>query len=167
MAGIDSVMPGKNVDRDTFTVKGKITCTHIHRAKGNERPMVYLVDGEYGGSKFDLINVRNTLFTAITRSRAWIKITGTGSGMSDLKEEIKRCITNEYTLAINIPSRADIEKINLLNRDTNEEELRKLNNAGKAINDLMELIQEGIISVDSLPPEARELYKLMMQNNGD
>ena len=27
--GIDSIMPGVNVDRDTFSQKGCITCTHI------------------------------------------------------------------------------------------------------------------------------------------
>ncbi|MBD7985728.1 ATP-binding domain-containing protein [Sporosarcina sp. Sa2YVA2] len=166
MAGIESIMPGKNVDRDTFTVKGKITCTHIHRAKGNERPMVYLVDGEYGGRTTDLINVRNTLFTAITRSRAWIKITGTGPSMLDLIEEINKCIANEYTLGIDIPSREDIEKINLLNRDTNEEEIRKLTNAGKVVNDLLKLLQEGSILPEDLPPEFRELYRFL-DNSGE
>lgn len=165
MAGIESIMPGKNVDRDTFSKKGKITCTHIHRAKGNERPMVYLVDGEYGGRTIDLINIRNTLFTAITRSRAWVKISGTGIGMTELKSEINKCIQNDYTLGISIPSREEIEKINLLNRDTTEEDKRKINNAGKAAGDLVDMIQKGIITADMIP-ELKDLVRLL-DKSGD
>ena len=52
-------------------------------------PWFYILDGEYGNRNIDLINVRNTLFTAITRSRAWVRIVGTGSGMTELASEIK------------------------------------------------------------------------------
>lgn len=160
IVGIDSIMPGKNVDRDTFTVKGKITCTHIYRAKGNERPMVYLVDGEYGARNIDLINVRNTLFTAITRSRAWVKISGVGVGMQELKEEINRCIEKEYTLAIDIPTIEEIEKINLLNRDATEKEKKDIYSAEKAANELLKLFSKGVISPDSIP-QLKDLVNLL------
>ncbi|PFU37415.1 RNA helicase [Bacillus cereus] len=149
--GVDSIMPGKNVDRDTFTVKGKITCTHIYRAKGNERPMVYILDGEYGNRNIDLINVRNTLFTAITRSRAWVRIVGTGSGMTELASEIKKCVDMNYTLAINIPTSDEISKINLLNRDASEEEMKRISKVEKVTGELIEMIQKGIINADDIP----------------
>ncbi len=148
---VESIMPGKNVDRDTFTVKGKITCTHIYRAKGNERPMVYILDGEYGSKNIDLINVRNTFFTAITRSRAWVRIVGTGSGMTELASEIQKCIDNNYTLEINIPTSEEISKLNLLNRDANDEEMKRINKAEKVTTDLIEMIQRGMINVDDIP----------------
>lgn len=149
--GVDSIMPGKNVDRDTFSVKGKITCTHIYRAKGNERPMVYILDGEYGSRNIDITNVRNTLFTAITRSRAWVRIVGTGSGMTELGAEIQRCIDMNYTLAINIPTSEEISKINLLNRDASEEEKRRINKVEKVTDELIAMIQNGTINIDDIP----------------
>lgn len=149
--GVESIMPGKNIDRDTFTVKDKITCTHIYRAKGNERPMVYILDGEYGSRNIDITNVRNTLFTAITRSRAWVRIVGTGTGMTELKSEIQRCVDNNYTLAINIPTRDEINTINLLNRDASEEEKRRINKAEKVTDELIQMIQSGVINISDIP----------------
>ncbi|MBJ7965798.1 DEAD/DEAH box helicase [Bacillus cereus] len=166
MAGIKSIMPGKDVDRDTFTKKNHITCTHIHRAKGNEKPMVYLMDSEYGAKKYDLINVRNTLFTAITRSRAWIRITGTGIGMTEIKEEINKCIRNEYTLEMNIPTREEIKKLNLLNQEPDKVNKNNINSAEKATSDLIKLIQSGAISVDALP-QLKDLANLLDSDSND
>ncbi|WP_322923101.1 DEAD/DEAH box helicase [Paenibacillus campi] len=164
MAGIDSIMPGKNVDRDTFTLKNHITCTHIYRAKGNERPMVYLLDGEYGARNRDLINVRNTLFTAITRSRAWVRISGVGIGMEEIKQEIHRCIAKEYCLEINIPKEHEIEKLNLLNRDINKENEKTISNAERSASDLIGLIRSGRISIYDIP-QLKDLAHLLESKN--
>lgn len=53
--------------------------------------MVYILDGEYGSKNIDLINVKH-VFTAITRSRAWVRIVGTGSGMTELASEIRNVL---------------------------------------------------------------------------
>lgn len=151
MAGVKSIMPGKNVSRDVFAEKGSITCTHIYRAKGNERPMVYLVDGEYGAKKVDLISVRNTLFTAITRSRAWVRITGTGSGMTEIKQEVQKCVNKDYSLEINIPTEEEIRELNLLNQDANQEKKKQINNAEKFAEYLIEMIRKGDVTTDSIP----------------
>ena len=106
---------------------------------------------EYGSKNIDLINVRNTFFTAITRSRAWVRIVGTGSGMTELASEIQKCIDNNYTLEINIPTSEEISKLNLLNRDANDEEMKRINKAEKVTTDLIEMIQRGMINVDDIP----------------
>lgn len=166
MAGVSSIMPGKNVNRDIFTEKGSITCTHIYRAKGNERPMVYLVDGEHGTKKIDLITVRNTLFTAITRSRAWVRISGTGSGMTEIKNEVQKCIQKDYTIEINIPSEDDIRKLNLLNQEVNEERIKKLNEGEKAADKLLEMIRKGELDRDTLP-QFRDLINALKQGSSE
>src|SRR3712207_8954592 len=38
-------------------------------------------------SSVNLARVRNRLFTAITRSKAWVRVTGVGPGMVELMEE--------------------------------------------------------------------------------
>ncbi|SDM42886.1 Superfamily I DNA and RNA helicases [Paenibacillus sp. OK060] len=161
MAGIKSIMPGKNVSRDVFTEKGSVTCTHIHRAKGNERPMVYLVDGEYGAKKVDLISVRNTLFTAVTRSRAWVRITGTGSGMAEIKQEVQKCVIKDYSLEIEIPSEEEIKELNLLNQDANQEKKKQINNAEKFAEYLIDMIRKGELNTDSIPQlnDLRDILK--------
>lgn len=43
--------------------------------------MVYLAAADYGSRSSEIVQARNVLFTAITRSRAWIRISGVGHGM--------------------------------------------------------------------------------------
>ena len=75
---IMSHLAGVNTSRDTVFQADSVAITHIHRAKGNEAPMVYAIDSQYASLAFNEITRRNTLFTAITRSRAWVRIVGWG-----------------------------------------------------------------------------------------
>ena len=61
---------------------------YTYIAKGNEKPMVYLADAEYGCLQSEIVHARNMLFTAITRSRAWIRIAGVGNAMELIEKEI-------------------------------------------------------------------------------
>lgn len=98
----------------------------------------------------DLINVRNTFYSNYL-PRAWVRIVGTGSGMTELASEIQKCIDNNYTLEINIFTSEEISKLNLLNRDANDEEMKRINKAEKVTTDLIEMIQRGMINVDDTP----------------
>lgn len=149
-AGISSIMPSVNVDRDTFSQTGSITCTHIYRAKGNEKPMVYLADAEYGCLQSEIVQARNVLFTAITRSRAWIRISGIGNGMDRIKKEIEKCQRNDYALKINIPPKEEIRALNLLNKGNKNEEqkIKKVENAADA---LIEALRDSGINTSDIP----------------
>ncbi len=162
--GIESIMPGVNVDRDTFSQKGCITCTHIYRAKGNEKPMVYLADTEYGCLKSEIVQARNTLFTAITRSRAWIRITGVGSGMDLIEAEIKECREKVYALEIDIPSKEEIAKLNLLNKGAKEQ--RQVKSLEKAAEDLIKLLKSGEISGVEDIHQLNDLTELLKELKG-
>lgn len=56
-----------------------------------------------------------------------------------------------YTLGINIPTSDEISKINLLNRDASEEEMKRISKAEKVTDELIEMIQKGIINADDIP----------------
>ncbi|MCE8470926.1 ATP-binding domain-containing protein, partial [Rhodovulum sulfidophilum] len=71
--GIQSHLAGVNSSRDEIFVENSIAVTHIYRAKGNEAAMVYVLNSDYCFSGLELSKKRNTLFTAITRSRAWVR----------------------------------------------------------------------------------------------
>ena len=71
--GINSHVAGA-ANPDIFSENDSITFTGIYRAKGNEAAMVYVINGQECYSGSELARKRNILFTAITRSKAWVRI---------------------------------------------------------------------------------------------
>lgn len=154
--GIDSILVGVGTNQDIFRVQGKITCSHIYRAKGNEAPMVYILNSEYCSNNTELRKVRNILFTAITRSRAWVRICGVGESMRLLEKEAKKCIDNDYALEFRIPTDDELKEINLIHRDRSERELRDAKKAAELSRQLLDLIQNKGIK----PTEISEMSEL-------
>jgi superfamily I DNA and RNA helicase len=62
-----------------FWCKGGVTVSRIHRAKGQEADMVYIVGLDQIAKAEANLYLRNQLFTAITRTRAWVTLSGIGS----------------------------------------------------------------------------------------
>ncbi len=52
--------------------------TGIYRAKGNKAGFVLVMNAQDCCKSCILATVRNQLFTAITRSKAWVRVTGIG-----------------------------------------------------------------------------------------
>ncbi|MEN9869691.1 MAG: hypothetical protein RLZZ171_674, partial [Cyanobacteriota bacterium] len=69
--------PTQQDNPNQFWYPGAITISTIHRAKGQEADLVYLV-GLDRIAELDNISLRHQLFTALTRTRAWINISGVG-----------------------------------------------------------------------------------------
>lgn len=79
---------------EIFTTEGKVTLTTVYRGKGNESAMVFVIGVDsllYG--QYDIV-ARNKLFTAFTRSKAWLKITGMQENEFYISNEIK--MAKEY-----------------------------------------------------------------------
>ena len=89
--GIQCHLAGVDTDPDTFYLNSEsVTFSGIHRAKGNEAAMVYVINAhDCQKSDFDLAHIRNRLFTAITRSKAWVRVLGIGPGMDALTQEYR------------------------------------------------------------------------------
>ncbi len=68
-----------NSQPDRFWCEGGVTVSRIHRAKGNEADMVYLVGFDYIAKDESNLSLRNQLFVALTRSKGWLKLSGTGA----------------------------------------------------------------------------------------
>lgn len=62
----------------SFTLKEHVTLSTVYRAKGNEAASVYVVGIDSVFNTKDSIKSRNKIFTAMTRSKAWLTITGVG-----------------------------------------------------------------------------------------
>lgn len=72
-----------------FQDDNRITLSSVYRAKGNEAPVVYVIGCDTFGLGRLLRTTRNKIFTAFTRAKAWLRITGAGSNMDMLISEIE------------------------------------------------------------------------------
>lgn len=61
-----------------FSVPGCVTVSGVNRAKGNENYFVYITDCQNIAQKHEDINTRNKIFIAMTRTKGWVRLTGTG-----------------------------------------------------------------------------------------
>ncbi|MER8608267.1 ATP-binding domain-containing protein, partial [Mesorhizobium sp. M1233] len=75
-----------------FTLPGKVTLSTVYRAKGNEAAVVFAagVDAVTIASR----SGRNKLFTAFTRTKAWLRVSGVGANASVVCKEIQTALAN-------------------------------------------------------------------------
>lgn len=166
---IDSHIAGK-FDPDTFFKSKSITFTGINRAKGNEVPMVYIINADdcYSDSEFenlDLIKRRNILFTAITRSKAWVRICGVGIKMKKLTSEYERVKAKNYELDFTYPTEKDIARMNLIHRDISESEkvvIKQEEDSLKNVAIIIGKIRKGEGSIYDYSPEVQVVLKQLL-----
>lgn len=148
---INSVLAGVTTERDIFRESGCITCSHIYRAKGNESPMVYILNSNFCATGMELIKLRNIIFTAVTRSRAWVRICGVGEDMDVLENEINKCIDNDFELVFKIPTAEQMERTRRLNRERSTEEKEKVTKAKTSVSELIEQLERGELDPELIP----------------
>ena len=105
-----------------FSVDNKITYSTIHKAKGNEGYSVYILGSECLYHNPNIKN-RNLLFTAMTRTKGWLVMTGVGRTAMELFDEIQQAKENVPYLKLTYPSGELLHKIEVdLQRFENNEE---------------------------------------------
>ncbi len=154
--GIRSHVAGVTTSRDSFLIEGSVAISGPYRAKGNEAPMVYLLDAEFCAAGFELIKRRNILFTAITRSRAWIRVYGVGSMMNVLIDEFNRLKEHEYKLRFVVPTAEEMKQIRTQYRDFSETEKKQVNKLQNQLEDIFSKQGDAAALIQSLPKEIRE-----------
>ena len=118
--GIHSHLAGVDTDADTFYRRDaeSITLTGIYRVKGNEAGMVYVINAQDCNlPAMNLASIRNQLFTAITRSKSWIRVLGVGSHMDSLMAEFNRLKESEFMLSFLYPTAEQRENLRIVHRD--------------------------------------------------
>lgn len=153
--GIPSHLVGVNSSTDEVFNDSSIAIAHIFRAKGNEAPMVYVVDAQYAAQDFNAVTRRNKLFTAITRSRAWVRILGHGPLMHLMAAEIQKVQINDYHLRFTIPTEPDLAKLRRLHRDRSQQEIARVESASKAMIELLAAVERSEIDIEDLPAALR------------
>jgi len=157
---------GVNSSADEIFRRGSIAIAHIHRAKGNEAPMVYAVDAHHAGERVNRVTRRNTLFTAITRSRAWVRVTGVGGVMRAIEAEISRVVEHQYELSFAVPTPEQIADLRHLHRDRGRAHEQNVQQVNKTLEDLTDQLRRGEVELPDLDPATRERLIELLRGNG-
>lgn len=163
--GINSHLAGVSMSRDKFFMSDSITFTSIYRAKGNEAAMVYVVDSQNCYSGTELSRKRNILFTAITRSKAWVRISGYGKDAELLKEEFEEVKNNEFELSFVYPNKEQRRYINIVHRDKTKEDKLQISSAKTTLETLANQLENKELYIEDLPKELIDRVKEALRKN--
>ena len=162
--GINSHIAGVDTNPDIFFRPGEesVTFTGIFRAKGNEAGMVYIINAQDCHSdRWNLATIRNQLFTAITRSKAWVRVLGVGKGMHELITEYRKLKDHNFELQFAYPTEEQRKQLSIVHRDMTEEERKKQQSGQQSLLDLVETLKSGVHIEDMDKGALDELRELL------
>ena len=167
--GINSHTAGDDTDPNTFFQPDSITFTGIYRAKGNEAGMVYIINAQdCHSAAVNLATIRNRLFTAITRSKAWVRVLGVGSGMQHLMKEYEMLQKQNFELEFKYPTEQQRENLRVIHRELTPSEVQQREGHQTAFDALVEGIRAGELRIEDLDKDAVAAFKeLLSENDAD
>jgi superfamily I DNA and RNA helicase len=164
--GINTSLAGVSSSPDVFFENDVVTFTGIFRAKGNEAGMVYVINAHDCYDAFIpawLTRARNQLFTAITRSKAWVRVLGIGPDMRSLAAEYERVRANAFTLHFQYPDEAKRRALHTVNRDMTRAERARLTKNVADLEKILTALDEGELQAEDLPPAMRKRLERLLQ----
>ncbi len=105
-------IPSNNIIADPyseppFTIAGMVTLSTVYRAKGNEAAVVFAMGVD--AVPLPTRSGRNRLFTAFTRSKAWLRVSGVGRAASAVCDEIDSALAKFPELEFVMPDLTRVE----------------------------------------------------------
>lgn len=164
---IEAHLAGVTTSADQFFKDGSVAITGIYRAKGNEAAMVYVMNSEYVFTGPELIKKRNILFSAITRSKAWVRVVGCGPNMKALTQEFEKIRDSGFKLSFIYPSKEQMEQLRIINRDLTDTEKRRRKSSLDDARKLALELQKGTIKLDELDVQTRDQLRLFLSGKKD
>ncbi len=157
---INSILAGVDTSPDTFTDEDSVTFTGIYRAKGNEAGMVYIVNAQdcYDAT-WNLATLRNRLFTAITRSKGWVRVLGYGKDMESLIKEYEQVKENNFALDFRYPTPDERKLIATTNRDMTEAERRNIERSNNDFALVIKRLETGELNAEDIDFDTKEKLK--------
>ncbi|BCL79690.1 COG3972 family protein [Ktedonobacteria bacterium brp13] len=155
---VTSIIPGIDAQKEAFAEPGKVTLTTVYRAKGNEAYVVYILGFDYLYDYLGEIATRNQAFTSITRSKAWVRITGSGVKMKNVKDEIDRIMADFPKFKFSFPDMLHIRSL-----DSEGSKRRNAVRGGdKSLKNLIDLAETTPEALDALDTESLKKFKEML-----
>ena len=164
---IKSHLAGVNTRPETFfrSDTKSVTFTGIYRAKGNEAGMVYIINAQDCHSTGqNLANIRNLIFVAITRSKAWVRILGVGNNMKILEKEYCQLKEQNFKLQFIYPTEEQRKQLRIVHRDITMMEKRHMKKRDKDLKDIVQELESGNIHIEDFDREYIEKLKMLLQN---
>lgn len=161
---IKSHIVGVQTTPDDFFQEDSIAITQIYRAKGNEAAVIYLINADLCAKGINLSRKRNILFTAITRSKAWVRVSGLGDDMDILINEYGNVKKNNFQLQFEYPDELQRRNMRIIHRDMTQNELREIKKSNYSLADIASKIQKGEIRKEDLDETAINTLKDVLFN---
>ena len=141
-------------DNPPFKLERMVTLSTVHRAKGNEAACVLVlgIDAMYQAKNYR--RTRNKIFTAFTRTKAWLRVSGIGEAARHFENEINISLENSPKLIFKVPNKKNLDHIQ---RDLSEksqqlqlfrEEFKKLQEGGFTNQEIEEEMQRLMGGID-------------------
>lgn len=124
-----------------FSIEGMVTLSTVYRAKGNEAAAVFVLGVD--AVSLRTRSGRNKLFTAFTRSKAWVRVSGIGDTANQIITEIETADANFPALKFYMP---DPEQVELIQRDLSKRTIA----ANKIKAEYMARLKEAGLSDDEI-----------------
>ena len=122
---------------EDFFRETSVVYSSVRRAKGNEAFIVYIINAHKCINSLTRRSDRNALFTAITRSKGWVRVLGYGVEMESLIEEFNEIKNHNYELYFKkYPTKEEQKQLVLTNRDLAKKEVETFEDAKTLINKL-------------------------------
>ncbi len=124
---------------EDFFRDDSIVYSSVRRAKGNETFMVYIVNAQKCVNSLQRRSDRNGLFTAITRSKGWVRVLGYGEDMQTLNDEFEEIKNHDYKLYFQeYPDAEKLKQIFLNNKDVADKDIKAIDSTKALIGKLTE-----------------------------
>ena len=121
-----------NSSNPKFFVENAITLSTVHRAKGNEAKVVLVCGIDAIFSERKSRSGRNKIFTAFTRTKAWLVVSGLGEHAQYFINEIKISLENSPYLNFVYPDKKIIETIQR-DLEGDSDDIKKLNDVVRTL----------------------------------
>jgi len=160
-------LAGVDTSPDVFFESGSdsVTFTGVFRAKGNEAGMVYIINAQdcdsLGGN---LATLRNRLFTAVTRSKSWVRVLGIGEGMQNIIKEFRKLQNNDFKLNFRYPTESERDQIKIIHRDMTVAERKRVESNVESLASLVEDLDAGKIHMEDLNPDLLNRLNVLLGN---
>ena len=144
---------------DDFFQEDSIAISQIYRAKGNEAAVVYLINADLCAKGINLSRKRNIIFTAMTRSKAWVRVSGLGADMEVLIQEFNRIKEENFQLQFVYPNEQQRKNMRIIHRDMTQNELRDIKISNNSLADVASKIKNGEIQKEDLDEDTINILK--------
>ena len=161
---IKSHIVGVQTTPDDFFQEDSIAISQIYRAKGNEAAVVYFINADLCASGINLSRKRNIIFTAMTRSKAWVRVTGIGNEMELLVREFERVKAEHFQLKFKYPDEQQRKNMRIIHRDMTQNELRDIKMSNSSLAEVASKIKNGEIQREDLDEDTINLLKEVLLN---